>query len=348
MTIYSEIVEYDYIDELNYDKYSKKLSFVIRHYTRKPKITRYVTVNYQRTPIYEDYYERTRIVKKFNKKINPIKFVNEDILEISQLEGMLDEVIQIVNKIGIKPEWLKKRENIIFLQDKIDATKKLERSYNSERSFYNLRDTNYDEEPSNFWLCLFLAIFTFGLSFIGYISKKQALIHHQTNSDNKIWNTNHKREIDKANDKLYLEIKDHNEKNAIQVQQLSDQLSKEKNRKIVLFYRDDEGWINLRRAVNLTHEELINKKGVYVIWNKTNDKHYVGQSKNLEKRIFQQHFKSGDVNDIVFAKDWYKGNLFSYKYFILKTKDELDLIENELIEIYDAFNLGYNKKVGNR
>ena len=344
----SEIVEYDYIDELNYDEYSKKLSFVIRHYTRRPKITRYVTVNYEKTPIYEEYSERTRIVKKFDKTINPIKFVNEDILQIPQLEGMVDEVIEIVNEIGIKPEWLKKREKIIFLQDKIDVTKKLKRSYSSEHSFYSLRDTNYIEKSSNFWLRLFLVIFTLGLSFIGYISKQQALINKHTNSENKIWNTNHKREIDQANEKLELEIKDHNEKNAIQVQKLRDQLSKEKNRKIVLFSQDEEGWIDLRKAVNFKHEKLINKKGVYVIWNKNNDKHYVGQSKNLEKRIFQQHFRSGDVNNIVFAKDWYKGDPFSFRYFILKTKDELDRKEKELIEIYDAFDHGYNKTGGNK
>ena len=89
------------------------------------------------------------------------------------------------------------------------------------------------------------------------------------------------------------------------------------------------------------------KKGVYIIKNKTLNKFYVGQSKNIHTRIFKQHFNNGSANNIIFAKHWFDNHKFQYKYQICKTKDELDRIEKEYIDKYDSFKQGYNKTSGN-
>ena len=90
--------------------------------------------------------------------------------------------------------------------------------------------------------------------------------------------------------------------------------------------------------------------GVYIIRNNENEKYYVGQSKDVLKRL-KQHFKGSIPNNIIFAEDYYlsqnKEKLFSVKIIPLKTKDELDNTEKSLIERYDAFNSGYNKTKGN-
>ncbi|GAA6238416.1 MAG: hypothetical protein SPLM_05350 [Spiroplasma phoeniceum] len=87
---------------------------------------------------------------------------------------------------------------------------------------------------------------------------------------------------------------------------------------------------NLRQASNFTYDNLENKKGVYIIWNKTKNIYYVGQSKNMKKQL-NNHFKNGDVNNIIFAKDWYNDDEFYYKYYFCYTKDELDLLEKNIL-----------------
>jgi hypothetical protein len=52
-------------------------------------------------PIYEGYSERVKIVKKFDRVINPIRFVNEEILKLG-LERHF--VLDIIKEIQIIPE----------------------------------------------------------------------------------------------------------------------------------------------------------------------------------------------------------------------------------------------------
>lgn len=87
--------------------------------------------------------------------------------------------------------------------------------------------------------------------------------------------------------------------------------------------------------------------GVYVIHNETKNMYYVGQAKRLFFRI-NQHF-TGHGNGDVYA-DYKYGNDFSIQ--IIKLSDsgysDLDRLEKDLIEKYDAYNSGYNKTAGNR
>ena len=112
---------------------------------------------------------------------------------------------------------------------------------------------------------------------------------------------------------------------------------------------DSTGFVLLKELSGLDYEKII---GVYVIKNRELDKFYVGQSKDVLKRL-KNHFTGTEPKNIIFAEDYYqskfdsKDELFEVKIERLETKDELDKREMELIAEYDAFNNGYNKTAGN-
>lgn len=61
--------EYDFIENLNYNEETKILEFTVKNYLRKTKISRYVQNDYVKTAIYDDESERTKIIKKFSRKV---------------------------------------------------------------------------------------------------------------------------------------------------------------------------------------------------------------------------------------------------------------------------------------
>ena len=333
--------------DCSFDKRTNKLFFVIKQFTYTPKIVRYVTRNYVRYPIYEGYSERVKLIRKFDKVINPMRFVSKDILELD-LEKHF--ILSIIEKISIIPEWRKKEIELEKILGSIDDTKRRKRNYHIEKKIYLFKKTNFNEEPSNFWLRLFFAPFTFGLSFYRYNSKKQASLNKEINKENKEWNANHKIEIDQKNSLLLKEIKSFNK-------EMDDILSskwnlywKVKNKEIKLYEEDEDGWRDLKYSSNFSFSYLNDEKGVYIIWNKTKDKHYVGQAKSVGKRLNDHFPNDGGVRhrNPELVKDWCFNDYFLYKFYPCQTKDELDALEKLKIEEYNAFGKGYNKTGGNR
>lgn len=111
-----------------------------------------------------------------------------------------------------------------------------------------------------------------------------------------------------------------------------------------------DGFVPLKQFVGMEKEKLI---GVYIIRNNKLNKYYVGQSKNIFKRICGQHFNGLIPKNPNFTEDYYstpyneRENLFSVKVIPLETKDELDKTEADMIAFYHARENGYNKTVGN-
>lgn len=87
--------------------------------------------------------------------------------------------------------------------------------------------------------------------------------------------------------------------------------------------------------------------GIYIIHNVTKGMYYVGQSKNVLKRI-SSHF-GGSGNGDVYA-DLKYGDVFTVKAIPLAGSgySNLDALERDAIQTYDAFEHGYNKNRGNR
>ena len=96
-----EVIKKTRITDLSFNKETNKLFFVIKQFTYTPKIVRYEQVNYVKYPIYDGYSERIKLIRKFDKVINPIRFVKKDILELD-LERRF--TLSIIKEIPIIPE----------------------------------------------------------------------------------------------------------------------------------------------------------------------------------------------------------------------------------------------------
>ena len=90
-----------------------------------------------------------------------------------------------------------------------------------------------------------------------------------------------------------------------------------------------------------------NFTGVYIIFNKTKNMFYVGQSKNVFSRV-NNHF-TGHGNGDVYA-DFKTGDEFTIKMVSLEGSgcSSLNELERNYIGIYKAYSKGYNKTRGNK
>lgn len=338
-----DITEWFEFEALEFDDEINKLFFIIKKYTRKPKITRYVTQNYVRTPIYEEYREQSKIVMKFNKTININKFLNEDILKLDIEHDLILDVIDI---IGFIPHWRYQEIEIDKINLKISSLSGGIRFFINEKKNYILEKVNHEEKASNFWLRLFFAPFTLGISFIGFLSKPRAKYNACINAKNKKINSKHIIEIDEININIHKEIRQHNLKIKDKISKLLDQIEIVELEQYESIPEED-GWVMIKEASAYGFDDLKGLKGIYIIKNLTKNIYYVGQSKDIGRRL-TQHFKNGKVNNIKFAEDWYAGDVFGFKHNVLQTKDELDSEEKRLIELYDSFTNGYNATGGNQ
>ena len=86
--------------------------------------------------------------------------------------------------------------------------------------------------------------------------------------------------------------------------------------------------------------------GIYVLYNASKDKYYVGQSVHVLKRV-RQHF-TGHGNGDVYA-DWKYGDSFTIRVCKLVDSGYANLndLERDAIQAYDAYDKGYNRTGGN-
>lgn len=87
--------------------------------------------------------------------------------------------------------------------------------------------------------------------------------------------------------------------------------------------------------------------GIYILFNHTKNKYYVGQSIKVFQRV-NNHF-TGHGNGDVYA-DYKYGDKFSIKMIKLAGSGfrSLNELERKMIGHYNAFSKGYNKTRGNR
>lgn len=90
-----------------------------------------------------------------------------------------------------------------------------------------------------------------------------------------------------------------------------------------------------------------NFAGVYILYNKTKNKYYVGQAKQILNRV-NAHF-TGKGNGDVYA-DYKYGDEFTIKMIALENSGykTLNELERNTISVYNAFSKGYNKTRGNK
>lgn len=350
-------------------------------------IQKYITQNYEKYPIYSEWKIKEKILKKTLKLTNSeleLLNVNEDDL----IKMFAEEIIIALNNEELFPSWFikmhLKRELDSDLQviknelnsfidsqnNKIIAQQTNIDNYNNEITQYNktlnkqqrrknkleLKLTNISNtKPSILKSLISLGIFNYFISkkrrnklelklsscntFICELNKNISDNNNQISKCNKNID-NYKLNISKkekaSKNKKNSRLCEYNKKLS-EVKPLSNMVSQ------------DESFTMLKLFSGLEYERII---GVYVIHNKEKDKYYVGQSKDVMKRI-KQHFNGTIPKNTIFAEDYYtsqmenRDNIFELKIIRCETKDELDSLEKKLIYEYDSWNSGYNGTSGN-
>lgn len=375
--------------DFNCDSKIAHISFLETTYYRK--IVRYVTQNYTRYPIYGDWISKSKTIKKTiklnNENLENLKY-NTDFL-FAQFSY---EIVSKLNNPDLFPSWfvietlyreerieiknIKEKYNYLNQQEELSIDELNEKiiKQNSELNKQykevaileeNLNKKNKSitkaKSRSHYWL---FTIITFGLyalkhsrkrvcklecekkEIIELISDKNSLIKSIT-----LRMKHFNEKIDECKKKICTNNTE--EKNKIDqiIANYNEKLSTVEPLPVSLNDCSTNDFIPLKKLSGMQYEKII---GCYVIHNCENNKYYVGQSKDVMKRICKQHFDGTNIKNIIFAEDFYnsklnnKDDLFEVKIIRLNTKDELDEMERDLIEEYDSFKNGYNGTNGNR
>lgn len=349
------------LTDLDYDVATTILTFKIIKTTTKPKITRYVTRNYERTPIYDDLSVRQKILRNYHKAICIEKFLEEELVNLSDLNNEIR--IEITNYLiqfltnKFVPSWYQKlidiknvEDNINNLNNQIDTQQnKLE----CAKDEFRIAKTDLDVAkrkpvvPNSTPYLVFAIILIpvlIGIIMLGcYTSETQAAINQEVINQCEINVKNLANQVLTLNAECE-RITSANEKKISKYQDKLDQIKRTVYERKINVHND--GFLNLRHEIKFSHKEII--IGVYIIWNKTKNKYYVGQSKDVNKRIYQGHFCSSGPKKYCFFQDWIANDEFLVKIIPCTTKDELDWLEKMYIEQYNAFKGGYNRTGGNK
>ena len=354
------------------------------------KIERYVTHNYERRPIYGNWNSKTRHIKKTlklsNEELEKLIYSTDPLIR-----SFATEIIERIDNSDLVPSWFIRS---LLLEEKREKMKEAGTEYDSDIHCYRvdidkrkslimenkekvkiferkideltIENGKVDKKIKKFQKKpnIFITIITVGIiSIKNYEKKLNNNIKRREKLVKEIEQCNHEIALlNKSNSYLINEIdnfeKAIGQKN-IEKSEKIEKVSQEYDKMISeieplpydMTHLDRSDFIPLKKLIGIKYEKII---GCYIIHNKEFDKYYVGQSKDVIKRVTRDHFSGTTVKNIIFAEDYYnskyenKDDIFEVKIIRLETKDELDRTEKELIEEYDSFNNGYNGTSGNK
>ena len=371
-TTYKESSTCEYsMQSFSFDPDTRNASIVFVKTTKYRTIVRYVQENYEKYPVYSDWKTKQKTIKK------SIKLTNSTLENLCYYADDSDGIIRrfadlIILKLGKQeyfPSWIIKK----WLKFELDAdTNELKGDFNSSvmaslkrseeiknqktklernKTIKEKEKTIAEEKSEKYRRSMEKAVFLKKYKTKAY--EKWRLLQEEASARLEKLG----KEIEKAEDHLKNE-KEHR----IQVENQNKNSIDYATRKYDLLYKkvqslpDDVFIISKKDAFSplkvLSGMEYSKIIGVYVIRNTENGKCYVGQSKDIIRRL-RQHFHGTTPNNVIFAEDYYsskmtdKTDLFEFKIIPLETKDELDETERKLIKKYNSREEGYNKTQGN-
>lgn len=359
-------------------------------FTRKQKyrtIVKYVTRNYVKYPVYSEWKTRTKKIKK-TIKLSNLELENLEHNDDSLIAWFAYEIVSKLPGEELLPSWYLNKKYLSDLKNEFDKlTESFEKYKNLIKSkikeentivnslhseivslnnvlkkkqkkacHYRNKINGIENAKPNFAKKLF----SFGFySYYVSLKRKNRLLAKELIINNNILKL--ESELNSKKEKIALsnaKIDSYNK----QIKQKEAEIKKKKE-EIKLYYNrkiqnikplnnlvnNDESFVSLKMFSGLEYEKIV---GCYIIHNKENDKYYVGQSKDILKRL-KQHFKGTVPLNPIFAEDYYnsqypnKDDLFEVKIIRCNTKDELDNTEKQLISDYDSWKNGYNGTSGN-
>ena len=376
-----------FLSNVNFDSETRvaRLEFIQTQEYRT--IERYVTQNYVKYPIFSEWKVKKKVIKKTIKLTNSeLESLNVNSDEL--IRFFAKEIIIKLNNKELYPSWyiklnLKKEkdDNLQVLNDELNNFKN-ELSYKiaNEENAINLNTSRIIDLKNELYKnnqklskqknkliklknqkrSLYKIIFSFGIYSLIYSKKHLTKIQSKVNDINKCIEKDENKinELDKLCNNLNLKIKDYQIKLNEKEKEIEAKKSEEinnYNKKLLqikplgISVNKNDEFILLKHFNGIKYEKI---NGCYIIHNKENDKYYVGQSKDVLKRL-KQHFKGTTPKNSIFAEDYYtstlknKEDLFEVKIIKCETKDELDKMEKSLIYKYDSWNNGYNGTSGN-
>lgn len=350
-------------------------------------IDRYVTQNYVRHPIYSGWKTKTKIIKKTIKLTNQ-ELENLDENPDPLIQTLAKEIIEKIGNEELYPSWFIRffivklygellesleNEKIEFISSKnrqINETKRKISSIQEEIKKESLalkklsaKKEKLDRKVKKGSLAkksIIKNIFTLYIyAYYTSTKRKKKLLKRETvlsesiqsihNRLSKMESTieSHKKEIDDLRQKQLEKEQEIEKRRDREYAKYLKQMKEVQPLQCEL--QEDKAFTLLKKVCGFEYQKII---GCYVIHNRENDKYYVGQSKDIIKRL-KQHFKGTIPNNVIFAEDYYstpvekREDLFEVKIIPCQTKDELDRTEKKLIEDYNSYLTGYNGTNGN-
>lgn len=376
-----------FLEKVDFDSATRVTKIEILQSQKYRTIVKYVTQNYKKYPIFSEWKTRTKIIKKTIKLTN-VELERLNYHGDYLITRFATQIISLLNDEELFPSWFindflreeyedklseLKTNHETFIEEKKSNIKKNEEQigiFNQEliklnlsltkRNKYHKKLVTKIKKIENSTPSFFKSLFTlFIYSYLISQKRKNKLYVKKEATDNLIASLLKSIKLKEAS------IKEFENKISILKEEIALQLTKyevDKKQELILYqeklseiiplpsnYENDNTFIPLKKLIGFDYEKII---GCYVIHNTENNKYYVGQSKDIYKRI-KQHFSGTTPKNVIFAEDYYlsnlqdKENLFEIKIIPCKTKDELDDTEKELIEAYDSCNSGYNGTKGN-
>lgn len=283
------------------------------------------------------WYKIQEIENEYSSKINDnnVKIDREQSCFTTAKNVSEQHISKLNSEVKELEQLLKKQEKV-----KINTYKKLQKSTQRKKS-------------------VFLNILTFGIYAVLTSSRhiKKLSEKAQKASDNYDY-TDKKiallKDNIKSEENSIIAIKEATEQECAKLKEANEKLRAEKAEKkssvipLAAIVEDAYEFIPLSHFVGMDYEKVV---GIYIIQNNENKKCYVGQSKDIFRRI-KQHFKGTVPNNIIFAEDYYnsaytdKSTLFSIM-IVECEKWELDEQEKYYINEFNSYKKGYNSTQGN-
>ena len=350
-------------------------------------IQRYITQNYVKYPVFSEWKTKEKTIKKTLKLTN-VELERLNLHEDELVRMFAYEIIAELDNTDLYPSWFIKTSLTKELEENITEIDENVKKFRNERKLDIAACSKTIEESTreliiinklltklskklerkkkqlekivNATPSIIKTIFTFGIYNYLISMGREERVHDKVSTlESDIKNTNlkitsktitintAKSDIEKYKESMNKNYEDAKKKKEELIAECDNKISQIDP--LLNVIETNDSFIKLKLFNGMEYQKIT---GCYIIHNKEKDKYYVGQSKDVYKRL-KQHFKGTVPNNPIFAEDYYtskyenKDELFEVKIIKCETKDELDRKEKQLIYEYDSWNSGYNSTSGN-